>query len=200
MPGMRKIGDLIQKAKELKGKGMRVGEIADELNVSRQTAEWLVTQGGKEDESAAPEDLFVDWSPIGSRGQLISDVADAMADMMDEEAEAVVGVAVSGLPLATAVAMKWDVGLAVFHPRKRHWEPGSEEVKGALSSNFLDPEGKSVVVIDDIVTTGSTVKETVESLEGRGCDVLSVAVLVDKAGLERVNGVPVQPLMRVGRV
>lgn len=200
MAWMRNIGDLIQKAEELKEKGMREGEIADELNVSKQTAEWLVTQGGTGGEEAAPEDLFVDWSPVGSRGETIRDVAAALGDVIEEEPEAVVGIAVSGLPLATAVAMEWDVGLSVFHPRKRHWEPGSEEVKGALSSNFLDPEGKSVVVIDDIVTTGSTAKETVAALESRGCEVLSVAVLVDKAGLERVNGVPLRPLMRVGRV
>lgn len=198
---MRKIGDLIDKAKELKEKGMRVGEIADELNVSRQTADWLVSHAGEEEGVAAPEDLFVDWSPIGSDAGAIGDAASALTRVLDEEPEAVVGVAMSGLPLATMVASNLDVSLSVFHPRKRHWEPESdEEVKGAISSNFLDPEGLRVVVIDDIVTTGTTAGEAVSALESRGCEVTCVAVLVDKSGHDHVDGVPLRALMRVGRV
>lgn len=197
---MRKIGDLIDKAKELKGKGMRTGEIADELNVSRQTADWLVTHAGEEGGEAAPEDLFVDWSPAGSSGPIMGDLSAALTRLIEEEADAVVGIAVSGLPLATMVASFLETDIAVFHPRKKHWEPDSEAVKGAFSSNFLEPEGLRVVVIDDIVTTGTTARETVTALESRGCEPTCVAVLVDKSGLDMVEGVPLRALMRVGRV
>jgi len=199
---MRKIGDLIDKAQELKERGMRIGEIADELNVSRQTADWLVSHAGEEEEGgvAAPEDLFVDWSPVGSDAAMLRDISSALTHLVDDEPDAVVGVAMSGLPLSTEVASNLESSLAVFHPKKRHWEPGSEEVKGAISSNFLDPEGLSVVIVDDIVTTGTTASEAVSALEAKGCEVQAVVVLVDKSGQDYVEEVPLKALMRVGRV
>ncbi|MBS1263526.1 MAG: Hypoxanthine/guanine phosphoribosyltransferase [Methanonatronarchaeales archaeon] len=197
---MRKIGDLVERARELKDKGMRVGEISEELNVSRQTAEWLVSHAAEE-ESPTSVDLFVDWSNIGSSGPALLSVSAAIAELVEGEPDALVGIAVSGLPIATSVATRLDAGISVFHPGKRHWEPRSdEEVTGAISSNFLNPKGMRVAVIDDIVTTGSTAKETVSALEDRGCEVTCVAVLVDKSGLDTVNGIPLKPLIRVGSV
>ena len=41
---MKRIEDLFERAKKLKEKGLTTGEIADELNVSRETALWLLTK------------------------------------------------------------------------------------------------------------------------------------------------------------
>ena len=48
------IDELVKKAMELRNKGLRSGEIADELNVSSETATWLLTRPTKE----APKDIF----------------------------------------------------------------------------------------------------------------------------------------------
>ena len=39
---MKNVDDLIEGARELSERGFSKGEIADELNVSRETASWLV--------------------------------------------------------------------------------------------------------------------------------------------------------------
>ena len=41
---MKDLNDLISNAQELHEKGLRSGEIADELNISRDTATWLLTR------------------------------------------------------------------------------------------------------------------------------------------------------------
>ena len=41
---MKNINDLIQKALELQQSGLSEGQIADELNVSGETASWLLAQ------------------------------------------------------------------------------------------------------------------------------------------------------------
>jgi len=43
---MKNVDDLIGSANELADQGLSNGEIADELNVSRETASWLVERGG----------------------------------------------------------------------------------------------------------------------------------------------------------
>ncbi|KKH80899.1 hypothetical protein DU78_07085 [Methanosarcina mazei] len=63
---MKNIEDLIQKAVELQNNGLGTGQIADELNVSRETVTWLLTRSKKEVSSPAPKDISVNWSSIGT--------------------------------------------------------------------------------------------------------------------------------------
>ena len=50
---------LIKKAQELRQHGFTTGEIADELNVSMDTARWLTLQKPAEEKPEAPVDFFI---------------------------------------------------------------------------------------------------------------------------------------------
>lgn len=69
---------LIEKATELKNKGLTTGEIADELNISKDTAQWLsmqMTNVSKTKQKQKPDDFAINWRTIGSssaRMQFIS--------------------------------------------------------------------------------------------------------------------------------
>ncbi|MGZ7095596.1 MAG: orotate phosphoribosyltransferase-like protein, partial [Methanobacterium sp.] len=62
--------ELIKKAIELRNSGFTTGEIADELNVSKDTARWLILQmSGKNKEAEAqeaPVDFAIDWKNLGN--------------------------------------------------------------------------------------------------------------------------------------
>ena len=59
---MRKVKQkLIQKAQELRQHGFTTGEIADELNVSMDTARWLTLQKTAEVKADAPTDIAINW-------------------------------------------------------------------------------------------------------------------------------------------
>ncbi|HTY90831.1 MAG TPA: orotate phosphoribosyltransferase-like protein [Methanocella sp.] len=206
---MRNVNDLIEKAIELRNRGLRSGEIADELNISRETATWLLTRSKKETGIPAPKDIFVDWSSIGKSSSRLMLIATCMADMVEEtlneldtNVDAVVGVALSGVPLANIVAYQYGVELAVVHPAKHRWEEGKEmkEAKATLSENYSDVRGKRCVIIDDVITTGSTAEETVRLIQDSGGEAVIVAVIIDKKGIDSVDSVPVRSLIRVGRV
>lgn len=49
---------LIKKAQELRQHGFTTGEIADELNVSMDTARWLTLQKPAEEKPEAPVDFL----------------------------------------------------------------------------------------------------------------------------------------------
>jgi orotate phosphoribosyltransferase len=56
---------------------------------------------------------------------------------------------------------------------------------------FELPKGARVIVIEDIVTTGLSGRETVTSLKALGAEVLGVACLIDRSGGEADASVPV---------
>jgi orotate phosphoribosyltransferase len=203
---MKTIDELIHKAVELQAGGLSAGQIADELNVSRETATWLLVHAKKKDVTQAPKDIYVNWSNIGKSSNRQRFIAGALIDMildsLDEEqcVDVIIGVALSGIPLANLVADDLGCEFATYQPNKQHWEPGSKDMGGTISQNFAQVEGKNCVIIDDVVTTGTTLSEAVAVVEGAGGKPVAIAVLVDKKGIEDIQGIPVNALLRVTRV
>lgn len=205
---MRNISEIIKKARELKQKGFTTGEIADELNVSRETALWLVTHS-EEEKDNMPRDIFIDWQRIGSNPLIIKNMAVAMStlieDVVEEKSlprpEVIVGIAVSGVPLAAFIAEQLGAALAVMRPKKHLWEPEKKSrTSGFLLSNFSEVTGKNVVIVDDIATTGNTIRDSIRFLQREGAKPLAAVVLIDKKGLKEVDGRPVRALVSIGIV
>jgi len=207
---MKTIDELTKKAVELQASGLLPGQIADELNVSTETASWLLLHSRKEEKgelSHVPKDIYVDWSNIGrssNRKRLISSaLTDMILDSLEntgQHVDVVIGVALSGIPLATLVGDELGCELSTYHPNKQKLEPKSKDTKGTISQNFARVDGKNCVLIDDVVTSGSTLTEAVTALEGMGANPVSIAVLIDKKGIKDISGVPLNALLRVTRV
>lgn len=198
---------LIAKAQELRKHGFTTGEIADELNVSMDTARWLILQK-TEKKTDAPVDFAINWKSIGGNSTRLSYVSGALSDMAlsHGEADTVVGIAVSGVPFATVMAdfiedmTGIDTSLAIFHPNKHRKDQDSTEDNGAISTNFGTVEGKKVVIVDDVITSGKTVKEVIHTVKDLGGEPTCVTVLIDKAGLSEIEGVPVESLIKISRL
>lgn len=204
---MKTIDELTRKAIELQAAGLLTGQIADELNISRETATWLLVHAKKGDSTAAPKDIYIDWSNIGRSSYRQRLIAGALVDMIldclgeaEEGIDVVVGVALSGIPLANLAADELGCEFTTYHPNKQRWEPESKEMKGTISQNFARVEGKNCILIDDVVTSGTTLKEAVAVLEGLGAKPVAIAVLIDKKGIDDISGVPLNALLRVTRV
>ena len=114
--------------------------------------------------------------------------------------DVVVGIALSGLPIASMVASDLAAELAVYTPSKQMITSESKKAKGNLSSNFSDVRGKNCIIIDDVVTSGRTLEEAVEHLDEHGAKINAIAVLIDKKGIDEIAGVPVVSLLKVLRV
>ena len=215
---MKNVDDLIESARELAGRGFSRGEIADELNVSRETASWLVERSGAatsgqtpgdgdagdSSHNGGPHDVHVDWSAIGRDSARLAYAGMAMADLLSKEGEDVdltVGIEKAGAPLATVVARELDTDIAAYAPRKHQWEEGDiEDLEGTFSRNFADIRDRECYVVDDTITSGTTMRETVDAIAERGGEAVACVVLVDKQGVEEVRGVPVYSLIQAIRV
>ena len=211
---MKNVDDLIAGAAELADRGLSKGEIADELNVSRETASWLVERSGtttprvepNEGAPAGPHDIHVDWSAIGRDSARLSFAGAAMADLLSKQGEDVdltIGIEKAGGPLATTVARELDTDLGAYAPRKHQWNEGDiEDVEsgGTFSRNFAAIRERDCYVVDDTITSGTTMRETIEAIREEGGDPVAACVLVDKQGVDELAGVPVYSLLQVLRV
>ena len=193
---------LIEKATELRSKGLTTGEIADELNISKDTTQWLImqmTSVSKSKQKAKPDDFAINWRTIGSCSARMQYISSALADLAveDQEIDVVVGISVSGVPFATIMAELLDAELSVFHPIK-HMK--NESAQGAISNNFANIKNKKVVIVDDVITSGSTVTDAINVCKTHGANPVAVTVLVDKKGINDLNNVPIKSLIKINKV
>ncbi len=194
------IEDLIEKAKRLKEKGLTTGEIAAELNVSKETAMWLLAKA--REEVSPPSDVYVDLRNISSPFRMRC-IAKALADMISRinaKPEVVVGVATSGVPIATMVAEELNAELSMYYPKKLKWEGKEPRVGGIFSENFAKVDERRCVIVDNVITTGSTIRETAEQIRSRNGRVLCAAVIIDKKGIDEMDGFPVLSIFRIVRL
>jgi len=154
--------------------------------------------------TGGPHDIHVDWSALGTNSVRLDAVGTALSDVLSDHADGVdltIGIEKAGVPLATTVARILETDLATYAPRKHQWEEGDiEELGGSFSRNFADVDGRDCFIVDDTITSGTTMSETIAAIEEHGGTPVAGAVLVDKQGLDTLDGVPVEALLRVIRV
>ncbi len=193
---MKSIDAIAKKALDYKEKGLSEKEIADELHLSTETVTWLITRGVKGGQP--PKDVKIGWRSLGVFGNRIGFVAAAMTDIILEElekrsldADAVVGIAINGIPLATVISEELGKELVIYRPSQERHGKG-----GAFSSNYANVEGKKVVLVDDVVSTGETLRQALADVHSAGGTPVLSVVLVNKTGHDDLDGTPLRALIR----
>ncbi len=106
----------------------------------------------------------------------------------DEKVAAVIAPAVGGIVVAHETARALGVR-AVFAEREQ------DEMR--LRRGFELAAGERVLVVEDVVTTGGSVKEVIELVKASGATPIGVAALVDRSGGRVDFGLPFVPLVRL---
>jgi orotate phosphoribosyltransferase len=189
---MKEIEALIEKALKYKESGFTDYEIAEELNVSKETAVWLLNKGK---EQKPQGDIKVGWRSIGVYPSRIGYISDALGDIILEESEkkgfdvdTIVGVAINGIAYATYIADILGLELSIFRPH--------HEKSGAFASNYAGVAEKKVVIVDDVVGSGDTLKSAIKATKTeKGKPVLCVCIL-NKRAINEVDGIPLRSLIR----
>jgi len=193
---MKDVNAIAKKALEYKEKGLSEKEIADELHLSGETVTWLLTRGVKGGEP--PKDVKIGWRSVGVYGNRIGFMAAAMTDLILEEMEkqslepdSILGIALNGIPFATLISEDMGKEMIIYRPSQERHGKG-----GAFSSNTANPQGKKVVLIDDVVSTGDTLKGAITDVQDIGGTPVLIVVLVNKTAHDDLLGVPMRALVR----
>ena len=185
------------RAKELKEEGQSNREISQEMHLAQTTVDWLLAKQASENfNETVPPDVKVGWRTIGVSGSRIQAIAEIMADVILEEQDnlgfeldMVAGVTNNGVPLATMVSDLLGVDFGMIRPSR-------EGTQINYASNYAGLKGKNIVLIDDVVSSGSTSEEVIKFVKAReGVPVLAM-VLINKKADNKIDDVPLRALIR----
>src|SRR5712691_354394 len=144
------------------------------------------------------KDVKIGWRSVGVYGNRIGFMAAAMSDIALEElekrqmdADSIVGVAINGIPLAALISEELGKELIVYRPSEERHGKG-----GAFSSNYASPQGKKVLIVDDVVSTGDTIKAAIWDVHEPGGTAGLAVVRVNKTAHDELAGVLLRALIR----
>ena len=186
------IEEMRAQALGLRKEGLNSQQIADELSLSQDTISWLLTEGAVEER---PTDVHIGWRSIGVRPERIAAIGSIMADIADEELGAsdidtIVGISINGISFAHEVARCLGSEYTIY----RNVE--GDDGHGVLANKYGQVSGKKVVIIDDVLSSGTTLGKTIESIRNAGGEVGLAIVLVNKTSRNEVDGVPLRGIIR----
>lgn len=138
--------------------------------------------------SGLHSDLFLLCAQVMQHPDHAARLAEAIAEPYHgQRVETVIGPALGGIILAYEVARHLGAR-AIF----------AEKSGGAvmvLRRGFtLDP-GERVLVVEDALTTGGSIRKVIDVVHAAGAEVIGAAVLVDRSGGRMDLGVPVRSLL-----
>ena len=74
--------------------------------------------------------------------------------------------------------------------------PCREGTETNYASNYAGLKDKSVIIVDDVISTGSTTKEAINFIKESGGTPILVMVLINKKADDELAGIPLRALIR----
>ena len=154
-----------------------------------------------------PGILFYDISPLLAHpGAWAEAVEQLSAVIAIHKPDLLVGIEARGFLVAAPLALKMNCGFVML--RKQGKLPGETIVyeycleygtdSVEIRKDLIKP-GQRVVILDDLLATGGTVRATMELLNQVGANVVGAAFLIELVGLgsgEKLEGLPFTALMQ----
>jgi len=118
--------------------------------------------------------IYIDLRQIITYPKLLEQVGAAYLPLLEKlQFDRIAGLPYAAIPIATAISLVGNYPM--IYPRKEVKAYGTKaEIEGEYHA------GETIVVIDDLATTGGSKFEAIEKLTGAGLVVNDVVVLVDR--------------------
>ena len=118
--------------------------------------------------------IYIDLRQIITYPKLLANVAQAYLPLLSAlQFSRIAGLPYAAIPIATAISLQGNYPM--IYPRKEVKAYGTKaEIEGEYHA------GETVVVIDDLATTGGSKFEAIEKLTSAGLVVKDVVVLIDR--------------------
>jgi orotate phosphoribosyltransferase len=123
--------------------------------------------------SGATSGEYFDKYRFESDPVLLREVAEGLAALVPPGVDAVAGLELGGIPLATMVSQL--TGLPALFVRKRAKEYGTRRL-----AEGGDVAGRRLAVVEDVVTTGGQLLESCAALREAGAEIAAVLCVIDR--------------------
>ncbi|WP_241518386.1 orotidine-5'-phosphate decarboxylase [Bacteroidetes bacterium endosymbiont of Geopemphigus sp.] len=148
--------------------------------------------------SSLKSPFYIDFRPIASSPELLKKLAKILQkEARKKPTDLICGVPYAALPMATALSLESDIPMII--KRKENKDYGTQR----LIEGLYD-KGQSCLLIEDVITSGESLLETIESLEKEEIQVSTILVVLDReqGGMERLcdKGYHIQALFHIHEV
>lgn len=154
------------------------------LTVSKLYGNFLLKSGIR-------SNTYFDKYQFTADPQLLSEIGIELAKLLPPDTEVIAGLEMGAIPLAVSVSRITGIPSAFIRKERKSYGTCNY----AEGASMID---KKVVIIEDIITSGSAVIEALEKMRHDNINVISVACVIDRdhGGREAIEkfGIPVQSL------
>jgi orotate phosphoribosyltransferase len=125
---------------------------------------------------------YFDKYRFESDPQLLRDIAEAMASLVPPGIDALAGLELGGVPLATMLSQV--TGLPSCFVRKEAKTYGTCQL-----AEGIDVDGKQLLIVEDVITSGGAVLDALAALQERGAKAERVVCVIDResGGAEKLG-------------
>ena len=124
--------------------------------------------------SGAASKLYLDLRQIISHPQLLRAVSFKIGEQIKNvKFDIICGVPYTALPIATCISLHQDIPMIMRRKEKKTYG-----TKQTIEGNYS--AGQTCLVIEDLITTGGSILETIADLKEVGLQVKDVAMLIDR--------------------
>lgn len=118
--------------------------------------------------------IYLDLRVLASFPEALRQVASAYRSVLEwQEFDVLSATPLAGLPIGTAIAL--DMNRPLIYPRKTAKSYGTgKTIEGVYAI------GDTAVVIDDLITSGDSIVQTIAALKAGGLRVTDAVVLIDR--------------------
>jgi orotate phosphoribosyltransferase len=153
-------------------------------NTAHITGHFLLRSGAHSNE-------YFDKYLFEARPELLKVIAEHLAPLIPAETQVLCGLELGGVPLATALSL--HTGIPAAFVRKKAKEYGTCKI-----AEGSDINGKSILIVEDVITSGGQVVLSSKDLRDHGANILGAVCVIDResggpAALSAID-VPLTPL------
>ncbi len=146
--------------------------------------------------SGKESEYYVDMKRAITDPVILSKVAKIISERIDKvETDKIAGPALGAIPIVTAVSLESSIPMLMIRKAKKDYGT-SKLIEGDIQ------DGDSVIVIEDVTTTGNSLINAVKAVSENGGIIKKAFVIVDRAegAIENLKkeGVDLEPLVSVG--
>ncbi len=118
--------------------------------------------------------IYIDLRQIISHPNVLRMVSDAIWQVVHRcQFDLICGVPYTALPIATCLSLKHNIPMIMRRKEKKDYGT-KQQVEGAFQ------KGQSCLIIEDLITTGSSIIETAHELKAAGLRITDTAFLIDR--------------------
>lgn len=145
--------------------------------------------------SGKESDYYVNMKMAITDPKILKTIAKIVSSQIcEEKIDKIAGPALGAVPIATAISLEAEIPMLMIRKAKKGYGT-SELIEGTLQ------EGDSIVVVEDVTTTGNSLLKAIRAIKENGGNVKRAVVVVDRdeGAIENLKneGILLEPLLSI---